>query len=60
MVRRFVTLDGEILAEEEWNLSPIHHCFWCEDRLITSLTEPCYFSFDGQHEWVTIANRENV
>lgn len=60
MVRKWVTLDGEVLAEEEWNPTPMHNCFWCGDRLITSLTEPCYYSFDGNHDWVTIANRERV
>ena len=58
MVRKFITQDGELLAEEEWSPTPMHDCFWCGDRLITSLTEPCYYSFDGNHDWVTIAHRD--
>lgn len=60
MVRRFITLDGEVLAAENWTPNPTHRCFWCDDHLILSTQEPCYDSFDGNHEWVTITNREYV
>lgn len=59
MVRRWVTLDGEITGESEWDLLPIHKCFWCDIALLFA-DEPCYDSFDGSHEFVTICNRDYV
>ena len=58
MMRRFITLDGEIMAEEQWEPNPNHRCFWCDDHLKHSYREPCYNSFDGSHDWVTICDRE--
>jgi len=62
MVRRFVTLDGEVLAEENWDITqnPKYLCFWCDDHLLGSENYPCYNSFDGSHDWVTICKREFV
>lgn len=62
MVRKFITLDGEVLAEEEWTLNknPKFRCFWCDDHLMEAKDYPCYDSFDGSHDWVTICNREFV
>jgi hypothetical protein len=53
MVRRFVTLDGEITAEEEWDLNPTNTCFYCNQYLI-GLHQPCPIGFLGQHEFVTL------
>lgn len=60
MVRRFVTLDGEITGEVDWDLNPTHRCFWCSDHLIFTQAEPCYESFDGTHDFVTICNKETT
>lgn len=60
MVRRFVTLDGEVLADEFWSPNPTHRCFWCDDHLAYTGDSTCYDSFDGNHEWVTVCNREYV
>ncbi len=62
MVRKFVTLDGEVLAEEEWTLNenPNFRCFWCDDHLLGSEEYTCYASFDGTHDWVTLCSKEYV
>jgi hypothetical protein len=62
MVRKFVTLDGEVLAEEEWkpNAHPENRCFWCNNHLISSETYSCSRSFDGNHDWVTVCDKEFV
>lgn len=62
MIRKFVTLEGEVLAEEEWNPigSPENRCFWCNDHLTSSEADICPHSFDGSHDWVTVCNREFV
>lgn len=59
MVRRFVTLDGEVLAEEEWAPNPTNRCFWCDQHLIFT-DGPCLGSFDKAHEFVTICKRETA
>ena len=60
MVRTFVTLEGEVLATEDWTptASPKNVCFWCDDHLIGSEAYTCPFSFDGTYDWVTICNRD--
>lgn len=63
MVRRFVTLDGEILATEEWTPTahPENRCFWCDDHLIPASETLCsYNPFDIHHDWVTLCNRDFV
>jgi hypothetical protein len=57
MVRKFVTLDGEILGEEEWKLSPLHSCFFCGSPLIYVRNEPCPNGFLSEHEFVQICDR---
>jgi hypothetical protein len=57
MVRTFVTLDGEILGEEEWNLSPLHSCFFCGSPLIYVQNEPCPSGFLHEHQFVEICDR---
>lgn len=54
MVRRWVTLDGEIRHEGEWDLKPIDRCFFCDKYLILAQTHVCETSFDGRHEWVSL------
>lgn len=54
MVRKFLTLDGEVKAEEEWDLNPTHTCFYCGDYLIMTHQQPCPVGFLGQHDFVTL------
>lgn len=56
MVRKFVSYDGEILAEEEWELMPTTQCFYCNQHLIHANHEPCTVGFLGIHEYVTLVN----
>ncbi len=60
MMRRYINLDGEILAEEQWipTGNKNHKCFWCDDHLSQISGYECPYSFDGTHEWVTICHRE--
>jgi hypothetical protein len=63
MVRTFVTLEGEILSEEEWTptLNKSNHCFWCDDHLIGSEAYVCPFNpFAESHDWVTLCSRDYV
>lgn len=53
-LRRFVTLDGEIEAEEEWHVKPKDRCFYCDQYLILLATEPCPVGFNGEHDYVTL------
>lgn len=53
MVRKFLTLDGEVRAEEEWDLNPTNTCFYCNQYLI-GLHQPCPIGFLGQHDFITI------
>lgn len=53
MVRKFVTMDGEILSEEEWRMKPIDRCFFC-DTLLLFAGHDCEASLDGQHDWVSL------
>lgn len=57
MLRRFVTYDGEIVAEEEWNLNPTAKCFYCDTHLITSQSSPCPVGFEQAHEFVTLIHQ---
>ena len=57
MLRRFVTLDGEIQAEEEWNVNPTHRCFYCDQHLIYVQSEPCPVGFEQMHDFVTLIHQ---
>lgn len=56
-LRKFVTLDGEVTAEEEWTLSPIDRCFYCDQSLIATQGQMCPAGFLGQHDFVTLINK---
>lgn len=56
-LRKFVTLDGEVTAEEEWTLKPTDRCFYCDQYLIASHNQPCSIGFDGLHDYVTLTNK---
>lgn len=58
MVRKFISLDGAVLQEEEWNLSPIHTCFYCDQSLIMCHESICPSSQFGQHEFITLCRPE--
>jgi hypothetical protein len=55
-LRKFVTLDGEVLAEEEWEISPIVRCFYC-DRHLVKTTQSCPIGFEGYHDYITLVHR---
>lgn len=57
MMRRFVTLDGEVEAEEEWDLNPTVRCFYCNQHLVHVQYTPCPIGFSGQHDYVTLIQR---
>ena len=52
MLRKFLTLDGEITAEEEWHVKPTDKCFYCDWPLMAADTHPCLFM--GPHEFITL------
>ena len=56
MVRKFITPDGEVLAEEEWDMYPNTRCFYCDQYLIQAITQPCTIGFLGNHDYVTLVN----
>jgi hypothetical protein len=53
MVRKFLSLDGEIVAEEEWKPKPTDRCFYCDWPLLAVDTHPCNM-FGGVHEFITL------
>jgi hypothetical protein len=55
--RRFVTMEGEILDEVEWRVTPLHRCFYCNVPLLYDASGLCPSSFDGRHDLVTLVNR---
>jgi hypothetical protein len=57
MVRKWVSFDGEILGEEEWQLSPLHSCFYCGSPLIYVQGEPCPSGILNQHEFITLCDK---
>lgn len=59
MMRRFITLDGEVLAETDWALKPTDSCFYCGDTLINADTI-CYNSQDFYHDWITLVDRHSM
>lgn len=56
MVRKFISYDGEVLAEEEWEMNPNTRCFYCDKYLIGTNHTPCNVGFLGQHDYVTLVN----
>lgn len=57
MIRKFVTLDGELLEETEWHLRPVDICFYCDLPLINSADSPkCYGSQGEEHDFITLCN----
>lgn len=56
MLRKFVTLDGEITEEVEWMLSPKDRCFYCGAVLAHVDNPTCSGIFGGPHEYVTLIN----
>lgn len=56
MLRRFITVEGEIMADEEWHLRPVDRCFWCDGYLILVKGTSCPDSQGAIHEFVTVCN----
>lgn len=56
MIRKFVTLDGEVLEETEWQLRPIDICFHCDLPLINSVDARCTGSQDEEHDFITLCH----
>lgn len=53
--RKFLSTDGEVLAEEKYNPTPRHRCFYCETPVqMWNLLPKCAHSLDGRHDWVTV------
>lgn len=57
MLRKFLTLDGEVTAEEDWMPKPTDLCFYCNHPLIAIQGVPCPVGFSGQHDFITLINR---
>ncbi len=57
MLRKFLTLDGEVTAEEEWHVRPIDRCFYCNQHLIHMQGVPCPIGFYGEHDFITLTSR---
>lgn len=60
LIRKFVTTDGEVLAEDGWSPSPILKCFYC--GIPTTLWNGCnqcpsQGSQSGEHELVTLVEK---
>jgi hypothetical protein len=58
-MRKFLTLDGEVLDEMDWNVSPKDNCFYCGDKLDGTPSLECWESLDGNHDWITLVNPSN-
>lgn len=57
MVRKWLTLDGEILEESEWVPTPLHTCFYCDMPLIYESTYPrCPSGLLNEHDFITLVN----
>lgn len=57
MIRKFLTLDGDVLEESEWEPSPTDACFYCDltfHSIYTDFDEICWESQDGSHDWITL------
>ncbi len=57
-MRKFLTLDGEVIEETDWYVKPMDKCFYCSVPLIETLrlNNTCASSLDGSHDWVTLVN----
>ena len=60
-MRKFLTLDGDVLEHSEWAPKPKDRCFYCDISLIAikENLEPCWESLDGNHDWITLVNPAN-
>lgn len=55
VLRKFVTLDGEVVQEIEWKPMPtVHRCFNCDKPLYDNQHTPCPASQIAEHEFVEI------
>lgn len=55
MVRKWLTIDGEVLEESEWALKPIDRCFYCDVFLIAE--DPfCPISQNHEHDWISLCD----
>ncbi len=56
-MRKFLTFDGEVLEETEWQAKPIDLCFYCDLPIVlTGSIQFCPDSQDGSHDWITLVN----
>ena len=55
MVRKFLTFDGEVIDERDWQLKPTDYCFYCDESLITA-DRLCPDSQDFNHDFITLIN----
>ncbi len=59
MIRKFLTPDGDVLEEADWNVNPMDSCFYCDTPLWITGNEryaECYESQDGRHDWITLVH----
>jgi hypothetical protein len=59
VIRKFLTLDGDVLEETDWALKPTDKCFYCDMnfmQIFTDFDEICYESQDGEHDWITLVD----
>lgn len=56
MLRKFVDLNGNVLEETEWELTPHHLCFWCAEPLILVQNTDCPIGLDSRHDLVTLVS----
>lgn len=57
MVRKWLTLDGEILEESEWDPTPLHKCFYCNAPLTYVRNTYCPSGYLGEHDFITLVDR---
>jgi hypothetical protein len=57
MLRKFLTLDGEVTAEEEWTVKPTDRCFYCDHPLTLAQGVPCPVGFNALHDFITLIQR---
>lgn len=56
MLRKYVTLDGDVIAETEWAMTSATRCFYCETPLIHNQYTDCKSpgNQDTRHDWITL------
>lgn len=59
MIRTWLSLEGEVLEEEEWKISPMHSCFYCGSPLVYVKNEPCPSGFLNEHAFITLCDRRH-